>query len=165
MTPYRWQCFLKAAATVIFGQFWSIFLQKAHATYIAQAELRAGPQFWKTSWLPAMIKPRCNRQGITVPNWGQALNSGKMAPPLKVTVYFGAENTLKMAEIPPPPNRVNWNSCHAVVLKTWRCFPFSVDSNLNFVSLQGKSTHPTLSKCVCFKVEEERIAMGWKGPS
>ena len=36
--PSTRQCFLRAAATVIFGRFWSFFLQKAHAAYIADAE-------------------------------------------------------------------------------------------------------------------------------
>ena len=52
-------------------------------------DFRAVPQFWKSSWQPAMIKRICNRQGnnteLFFQNWGPALNSGKN---LKVTNYF-----------------------------------------------------------------------------
>ena len=90
MTPYTWQYFLWAAATVIFGQFWSIFFAKSachthcrgggnngvqmsfhppqkgrcHFSRIEGhfPKLRAGPQFRRTSWYPAMIKRSRNRQ-------------------------------------------------------------------------------------------------------
>ena len=118
MVPFTWQCFLWAAATVIFGQFWSIFFAKSAChihcrgggkngvqmsfhppqkgrfswavtifqnwgplskiggyrlwgshwlgQHVAEAflELRAGPQFRRTSWYPhpAMIKQSRNRQ-------------------------------------------------------------------------------------------------------
>ena len=44
-TPLTWQSFVEADASVIFGQFRSISLQKVHPTYIAEAEKKCGPNF------------------------------------------------------------------------------------------------------------------------
>ena len=51
VTPYTRQCFHWAAATVIFAQFWSNFLQKAHAVYIAERE----DNIYCRNWGPKFI--------------------------------------------------------------------------------------------------------------
>ena len=149
------QCFLWAAATVIFGGFLSIFVAKSAChIYIAEAEgknwgpnitltllnrvvfkgdvtfseLRATFQNWSpasvmkplaiaaagatcfwgfSSWHTAIIKRRFNRQGNDKELLFQMecrVSILEKRPPLKVTGYFRAKNTLKMTELFSTPS-------------------------------------------------------------
>ena len=115
---YKQHCFLLAAATVIFGRFWSILLQEAHATYIAEAEGK--------NWGPNIILAPSERAVslFLFQNWWPALNSGKLAASSKQICNRKGNNMElhwpSISETGPPPesNRLFWG------LKTlWKRLP------------------------------------------
>ena len=95
VTPYTRQCFLWAAATDIFGRFWSFFCKKTQATYIAKVEGKKwGPNiiltpsntvFFKGERLKPLViaaaaADDCRGNVLRLfQNWGPSLSSGKLA--------------------------------------------------------------------------------------
>ena len=115
VTPYTWQCFLWAAATVIFG-FWSIILQKnACSTHCRHREKKCCPKFILTpsNWVVFKGYDQTNtqqtrkQQGITFLKLRGAPQFWKMTRTTSESKGRSHEKKLLffwiLSKLPPPP--------------------------------------------------------------